>query len=178
MMDGLLRAAGSLILLALIYSLLETILPEGSLSRFVRLVMGLTLLAAVLGRFSGGLPDFAGLLPETGAIPAYAAAEEAGEDYAEQGLRLREELTRQARQEQEERLSAQLAAVAAAAEGVNAARAEVTLNEDGGLEQAVIRVTPAAGADPEAVERRVRELVCGFCLLDGERVCCQVTEGE
>ncbi len=165
-MDAVLQIVGSLILLLLLYSLLEMLLPEGGLAPFVRLVMGLTLLAAAVTPLSrsgtAGLPEL---------LPALAPAMEAT-DYAAQGTAIRERLTAGVRQEQEEAAASRIAALAAAAEGVERAGARVYLDGDGGL----TRVELYLKARDEAACQQAKELVCAFCLLGPEQVECRKWE--
>ncbi|MBO7667690.1 MAG: stage III sporulation protein AF, partial [Firmicutes bacterium] len=51
-MERLLQIVCGLILLLLLYSLLDMLLPAGGIARFVRLVMGLALLAVAVAPLS------------------------------------------------------------------------------------------------------------------------------
>ena len=165
-MERLLQIVCSLILLLLLYSLLEMMLPAGSLSRFVRLVMGLTLLAAVtvpLGR----LPS---LMEDAELLPAAAPLQGQGEHYAEQGREIGQRLAAAGRREQEAQLAAQISALASLVSGVEEVRAEVGLSDGGAVARVVLYIRSST---PEQAKREVTELICGFYALDAERVECR-----
>lgn len=165
-MERLLQIVCSLILLLLLYSLLEMMLPSGVISRFVRLVMGLVLLAAV----AAPLARLPALIEEEELLPATASFAEQGEQYAEQGEAIGRRLIDEGRQEQEAQLAAQLAALANLVSGVEEARAEVTLGDAGGLARVVLYIRSPA---PEQAKRGVTELICGFYSLDPALVECR-----
>ena len=165
-MERLLQIVCGLILLLLLYSLLEMLLPAGGIARFVRLVMGLTLLAAVtvpLGR----LPS---LIEDAELLPAAAPLQEQGEHYAEQGQAIGRRLIDEGRREQEAQLATQLAALASLVHGVEEARAEVALDEEGGLTRAVLYIR---SSEPERARREVTKLICGFYALYAARLECR-----
>ena len=165
-MERLLQIVCGLILLLLLYSLLEMLLPAGGIARFVRLVMGLTLLAAVtvpLGR----LPS---LIEDAELLPAAAPLQEQGTEYAEQGEEIGRMLTDGGRREQEAQLAAQVSALANLVSGVEEARAEVTLGDAGGLTRVVLYIR---SPEPEQAKREVTELICGFYSLDADRLECR-----
>lgn len=165
-MERLLQIVCSLILLLLLYSLLEMMLPPGSLARFVRLVMGLTLLAAVtvpLGR----LPS---LIEKAELVPAAAPLQEQGELYAEQGEEIGRQLRDEGRREQESQLAAQISALAELVSGVEEARAEVTLDDGGGLARVVLYIR---SPEPERAKEAATKLICGFYSLDAARLECR-----
>lgn len=172
-MERFLEIVCGVILLLLLYSLLEMILPEGGLSRFVRLVMGLTLLAVAVQPLARALPQL-GEAGERELLPALASFQEEAEDYAAQGAEISRRLSEDLRRQQEEQAAAQLAALAKAAPGVEEARARAILDEEGRLAGAVLYL---AAEDPARAEGEVKELICGFCLLSEEQVECRAMEG-
>lgn len=163
-MECLLQTVCSLVLLLLLYSLLEMLLPSGALSRFIKLVMGLTLLAAALLPLSRTLP-----LPEAGPqlAPAMAAFREQGADYAALGQEIGRRLTEADRQEQEAALAAQLAALAGLVSGVEQARARVSLDQAGLPQQVVLYIQ---AADLRQAGPAAQELICGFYSIEQQRV--------
>ena len=168
-MERIVQMVCSLILLLLLYSLLELLLPGGNISRFVRLVMGLTLLAVAVAPLHRGweLADAEELLP------AMSSFREQGAEQAAQGQEIGRQLTETARQEQEAQLAAQLAALAELVSGVEQARARVETDENG----APVKVTLyLQSASPEQTEREVKELICGFYSLEESRVECRPLE--
>ena len=162
-MSQLTSAVGSLILLLLLYSLLESLLPAGSIARFVRLAMSLILLAAAASFLGDGSPA---ILPEL--APALADWHSQAADYTAQGQEIAGRLTAEARSEQEQAAARQAAALAQVVDGVRVEQARVGLNEDGGVD--FIRLELSADR-PEAAQE-VKDLICGFYLLEEQRVEC------
>ena len=165
-MERLLQIVCGLILLLLLYSLLEMMLPAGGLSRFVRLVMGLALLAVAVAPLSR-LPA---LVEEAELQPASAPLREQGERYAEQGREIGLRLSGEGLREQEARLAAQLAALASLVSGVEEARAEVALSDTGEPQRIVLYIR---SSQPEQAKREAAELICGFYSLDAALVECR-----
>ena len=169
-MERVAQIVCSLILLLLLYSLLELMLPGGNISRFVRLVMGLALLAVAVSPLSRGWGSAdAGEL-----LPAMSSFREQGAEQAARGQEIERQLTAAARQEQEARLAVQLAALAELVSGVEQARARVELDENGAPVQVTLYIEAAS---PAQAEREVKDLICGFYSLEESRVECRPLEG-
>ena len=169
-MERVVQIVCSLILLLLLYSLLELMLPGGNISRFVRLVMGLTLLAVAVSPLPRGWePADAEEL-----LPAMSSLQEQGAEQAARGQEIERQLTAAARQEQEAQLASQLAALAELISGVEQARARAELDENGALVQATLYIE---ALDPEQAAREVKDLICGFYSLEEGRVECRPLEG-
>ncbi|MGI5891375.1 MAG: stage III sporulation protein AF [Bacillota bacterium] len=116
------RNVAILVILAVFFELL---LPFGELSRFIRLVMGLLLLAAVLNPLLGFI----------GQEPVLAIYKE--EDYSsqtteilEKGQDISSRLAEQAQQEYQEGLCGQIASLAALTPGIMSAEATVKLGDE------------------------------------------------
>ena len=169
-MERIVQIVCSLILLLLLYSLLELMLPGGNISRFVRLVMGLALLAVAAAPLSRGwkLADAEELLP------AMSYFREQGAEQAARGQEIERQLTVAARQEQEAQLSSQLAALAELVYGVEQARARVDLDENGAPVQITLYLQ---SINPEQAARDVKDLICGFYSVEESRVECRPLEG-
>ena len=169
-MERIVQIVCSLILLLLLYSLLELMLPGGNISRFVRLVMGLALLAVAVAPLSRGweLTDAEELLP------AMSSFREQGAEQAARGQEIERQLTVAARQEQEAQLSSQLAALAELVSGVEQARARVDLDENGAPVQITLYLQ---SINPEQAARDVKDLICGFYSVEESRVECRPLEG-
>lgn len=172
-MDGISQIIRELILLLLLASLLELLLPRGRTAGFVRLVLGLCLLAVVLTplvRLLAGEDPLAPLSPLEAVLVAPAGA---ATEYIEQGQELAAGLQQQAGEEYLAQLGRQLSALAVLAPGVEAATATPRLDSQGGLLGATLYLQ----ARPEAADAAAaaaRQLVCGFYLLDEAQVECVV----
>lgn len=169
-MERIVQMVCSLILLLLLYSLLELMLPGGNISRFVRLVMGLTLLAVAVSPLSRGWE--AAKAEEL--LPAMSSFREQGAEQVEQGQEIERQLAAAARQEQAEQLASQLAALAELVSGVEQARARVELDGEGALLRATLYIEAAS---PAQAEQEVKDLICGFYSLEESRVECRPLEG-
>ena len=169
-MERVVQIVCSLILLLLLYSLLELTLPGGNISRFVRLVMGLALLAVAVAPLSRGWE----LANAEELLPAMSSFREQGAEQAARGQEIERQLTVAARQEQEAQLSSQLAALAELVSGVEQARARVETDENGAPVQVTLYLQSAS---PEQAARDVKDLICGFYSLEESRVECRPLEG-
>lgn len=139
--------------LLLIFALMEILLPGRELARFARMVLGLMLIAAVCS----GLPA----LPLLPALPSFSG-QDAGDAWLAAGAAISAELEAEARRSYGADLAAQLADVAALAEGVQSAEARVELAED--AQPAEIRLTlyRTAAVTDEAAVAAAEALVTAF----------------
>lgn len=164
----IIRDVAALLLLA---ALAELLLPSGALSRFIRLAIGLMLVAAVitplLERVKSDLspPEF--IFTE----PALA------EQYIAEGEDLAASLEQQARQEYAAELEQQIAAIALLAEGVEQAAARVELTAEGGIGNVQLGLVLAAGAGAEA-EQSALTLAQGFFPAESWQVVSRMEEAE
>lgn len=174
----IIRGIAALVLLA---ALLEMLLPEGTTARFIRVIIGLALIASVI------LPLAQDLKPQqltsareldlTGMAKSADDAETTAE-YAAEGAALAATLQDSAMLEYATELSRQAAALATLAEGISTADATVVFDDDGTLRQIELELTTEPGCDPEAAATAAVNLVSGFYLLPSEQVGYAVTSAE
>lgn len=164
----IIRDVAALLLLA---ALAELLLPSGALSRFIRLAIGLMLVAAVitplLERMGGDFPP-----PEFGfAEPALA------EQYIAEGEDLAAAFEQQAQREYAAELERQIIAIALLAEGVEQAAARVELTAEGRIESVQLGLVLAPGAGA-AAEQRALKLAQGFFPAESWQVESRMEEAE
>ena len=156
-------------MLMLCASLAELLLPPGSISRFVRLVIGLMLLAAIV-------------VPLTDEISFTSSSseddlrlEEAAALYISAGEELSVSLNNAAFDEYAAQLETQIASLVSLVEGVDQAGAQVILNESGELEGVELVLDINAVSTMQVCEN-IRELLSGFYVLDENKISCIVEE--
>lgn len=173
MMDLLGQIVRDVTLLVLITLFLELILPQGELSGFIRMVMGLLLLAAVLNP----------VLEYIGKEPSLAVYQE--EDYRTETERILEEgeeialsLEEKAKKQYEEGLSGQIEALVALIEGVEDAEAQVSADSESGTIDRVDLYVVAK--DSTGLEDRIKSTLCRFYDLDEDllKVKIDIREGN
>ncbi|WP_243116787.1 stage III sporulation protein AF [Heliophilum fasciatum] len=140
-----------IILIVLVGTLIDMLLPTGRLQPLVRLVAGIFIMVAVLTPIMSWLsqPNWA----ETLSMRSNAVADGGYQAVREQGEAMRQEAGAQAAVEAQGRLARQIEAVAMMKSGVQEARADVQMETEGNRSGEIreIRVTLRRGV-AEAVE--------------------------
>ncbi|MGI6361906.1 MAG: stage III sporulation protein AF [Bacillota bacterium] len=169
---GIVRNVVVLVVLAVF---LEMLLPFGVLSRFIRLVIGLLLLAAVLN-------PLLVLVNHTPSAPVFIEEDysQKTEEILEKGDDLSRSLENQASQQYQEGIVGQIEALVLLVPGVKEAMVEVRLQEEGKiLEQVEIFVRPEDGqAGSIALKQKIVSSISGFFSLDEENIIVNFQQGE
>lgn len=169
-MDVVAEIVRGVVALLLLAALLELLLPEGSTARFIRVAIGLMLMASIL------LP-LLHAVPKEPAAPAWQESSAAAEAYVEQGNALAVQLQQEAQLQFSAEMGQQVAALALLADGVEEACADVLLDEAGAVAQMVLYLQ-GSNVDRAAAEQAVRMLLCGFYLVQEEQIVCIWEEVE
>lgn len=164
-MDVIGEIIRNVVALLLLATLLELLLPEGNIVRFIRVVIGLMLTASIM------IPLLNALTVQPLKVQ-FEEDSEAAAAYLQQGSELAAELQENAAGQFSLEMGSQVAALALLAEGVAAAEAQLTLAEDGSIQQIALSLVAQAGADRSAAEAAVRTLISGFYLLQQTAITC------
>lgn len=165
----IIRNVAALVLLA---ALLELLLPEGATARFIRVVIGLTLIAAVVLPLANSL-ELEWQPPRFAAPDSAAAAQFTGE-----GAAIASALQSEAELQYAAELNRQISALAALSEGVSAATATVSIDETGALQHIALRLTLTPDADPAQASANAISLVSGFYLVEEAQIDCESITAE
>jgi len=143
----------NIVLIVLFASFLELLLPSSAMQRFVRVIMGLLVLLAVLNPVLDVLS--ARLTPE---VPALAAANGAAAERARNGAKIMvRERERVAAELYRRDLARQMRAVVAAVDGVADAKVTVTTaaadGRPGAVERVTVYVRPGNAREGKAVPK-------------------------
>ena len=160
----------NVVALALIFSCLELFLPQGELSRFVRLACGLIMLALIIVPITDALQNLSWKNPFNNDGAVYA-------DYDEATEQITMILEAEAMNEYEREASRQVEGLAILAEGITAAEAAVEVNaENGEIERVEITALKKAGADTATAENKIKELLGGYLNIEPEKIYLQIRE--
>ncbi len=164
-------------ILVILAAFFELLLPSGQLSGFVRLVMGLLILAAVINPILG----FVGQDP---VLDIYSR-----EDYSQQTEQLLEEgnelsqgLTEQAQSEYEAGLKGQIASLAALTPGILSAEVDLQLSQGNETYAVIERVQVRAvkdGSVPDetALRHKITVTLANFYSIDESLIKVTFSEG-
>ncbi len=147
MMQSLRQWVAQLAAIGLVLAFSEAILPRGDLRRFARVVVGLVVVAVVLGSFV----DLS-RLSDALAVPSLAVGAPPGHDgwpasYVEMGKGVLEAGMGVAAGELGERVARQVESLARLSSGVDDARARVALGPSGRVERIDVVIRPASTQD-------------------------------
>ena len=160
----------NVVALALIFSCLELFLPQGELSRFVRLACGLIMLALIIVPITDALQNLSWKNPFNNDGAVYA-------DYDEATEQITMILEAEAMNEYEREASRQVEGLAILAEGITSAEAAVEVNaENGEIERVEITALKKAGADTATAENKIKELLAGYLNIEPEKIYLQIRE--
>ncbi len=162
----------NVVALALIFSCLELFLPQGELSRFVRLACGLIMLALIIVPITDALQNLSWKNPFASDSAVYA-------DYDEATEQITLILEAEAMNEYEQEASRQLAGLAILAEGITAAEAAVAVDaQSGAIERVEITALKNADTDTATAESKIKELLMGYLTIEPEKIYIQIREGS
>lgn len=161
----------NVVALALIFSCLELFLPQGELSRFVRLACALVMLALIIIPISERLQglSWSGSLSSETVYAEYDAT-------AEQISLI---LEAAAMDEYERDAARQIEGLAVLAEGVGSAEAAVEADPDSGAVTRVeITVLRREAGDDTAIRQQIEELLASYLQLPPEIIYLQIREEQ
>ncbi len=166
-METIAQLVRDIAVLVLLFAFLELLLPEGRLSRFIRLALSLLLVASIMGP----LMELAGKDGETLLPEIVPEAADSTQDYTEQGQRIAGSLAADAEQQYAEGLARQMAALARLQPGVGKAAARVEATENGALTGAELYLLPEEGAAEDLTDQ-VGDFISNYYGLSREAVQC------
>lgn len=160
--------------LVLLFAFSELLLPPGSLAAFIRLVLSLLLVLALLDPLVNWLGQGWPERPDW-----LAEATLTQQDYAGQGQRIADGLAEQAEREYATSLSRQMAAMARLRPGVAEAQAWVEIDAtSGAVSSADIVIRAEAGQDATLLAAEVGEFLSAFYGLEEQLLRCTVDAEE
>ncbi len=169
-METIRNIVKTLVFLMLFFAFLEMLLPMKESRRFVQVILGLFIVAAILNPLVALLgKDLSFNLPPA----AFLAKEEEVQAILTQGKHLQEVATKVAYEQCREKIEAEVEGIACSVPGVAGADAEVFLLDAGSIEKVFLRIEaePTDGASSfEEVARQVRHQVASMCGLPSEKV--------
>lgn len=174
MMEALRELVRNVAVLVILTMLLQMLLPEGKLSGFVRMIMGLLLLSAILSP----LLDFFG---NQELAPVYSKSTyetSSTQEIINNGQSLAAELNAQANAEYQEGLERQISALVKLLPQVSQVEIEVAVDGTGEVTQIEIRgvFDPAIG-NKQDTEARLKEIIKDFFVLSPETVIVDMRAG-
>ena len=161
----------NVVALALIFSCLELFLPQGELSRFVRLACALIMLALIIIPISERLQglSWSGSLSSETVYAEYDATTE----------QISLILEAAAMDEYERDAARQIEGLAVLAEGVGSAEAAVEADPDNGAVTRVeITVLRREAGDDTAIRQQIEELLASYLQLPSEIIYLQIREEQ
>lgn len=164
-MDALRQWLGSIVVIILLGGFLEFILPEDGMRRYVRMVVNLLLVLAMVGPLVQFLRSES---PESGWPAVVVPSGEQTAELVSAGVKMRQTAQNLFHTEGEQRLSRRVAEVAAMVPGVQKATAAVTIGTDGALEKVDVRIS--CGGDREAPTTAVRRTIAALLEIPPEQV--------
>lgn len=176
MMQTLIELVRNLIVIVLLASFLELFTPRGELDRWIRLALGLVIVAALVTPVVRWLSseDWWTQLPES-----LTASTGGGEEYLQQGEMLNQLLQEEAWHEYEQELNRQVAAVAALHAGVAKVAVESELGATGELQSLHVYLWLEEGVeDAGQLAAKVSDVLSGFWPVAEGNIVCQIVEGE
>lgn len=135
----------SLLVIIIVASFMEALLPEGKIKPFVRFAIGLFIIIAILNPILNVLfenRDFEVDLWD------YQISPEQEREVLERGNRINQQLTRTGESSFTEKMEGQVSAVAMLVPGVKEVETSVSLNDEGEIKKLVLVVRPEELAQP------------------------------
>lgn len=148
----------NVLVIIILSSFLEILLPEGRVKPFVRFAMGLFIIVAVLNPILNSLfaqRDFAIDLWDYQLSSDYQERE-----ILERGNRINQQLVQTGQSNITEKIEGQVSAVAMLVPGVKEVETKVSLNREGGVGKIKLVVRPEESKDPP-VEEKINAFVVG-----------------
>jgi len=159
MISEMVRNIAVLVLLALF---MELLLPFGELSRFIRMVMGLVLLAAVLN-------PILGLLKQEQLLPSFQKEDYSQETAAilDRGEELSTQMEDQALSEYEQSTVSQIEALVSLVDGVKSVEASAEADSQGGIKKISLEVSKtSATVSEEGLKTKITDTISRFYNID------------
>ena len=154
----------NVIVIIIIASFLELLLPQGTLQPLVRFAIGLFVLIAVLN------PVMSFLLQDvTYSIEwwNFQSDSKGQEEIMQQGKKLNEQLMKSNQQLLQEKVGGQIGAVAMLVPGIEEVETLVCINDQGGMEKIELIISPES-ADPPLVDSKIGVLGLNYQSLSAE----------
>lgn len=137
-MHTMVEIVKNLLVIIILASFLELLLPSGTMKPFVRLAIGLFVLIAVLN------PTMRLLFPEEALqISSWEWSHygEGQEEILERGSELHQKIIAESNQNMKTKLEGQISAIAMLVPGVDAVDSKILLNEDGSIRKVTLNVS-------------------------------------
>ena len=162
----------NIVALALIFSCLELFLPQGELSRFVRLACGLIMLALIIVPITDALQNISWKNPFSSDGAVYA-------DYDEATEQISLILEAEAMNEYEREAARQVEGLAILAEGITNATAAVEVDPaTGAITRVEITALKESATDADSAQSKINELLAAYLNIDAEKIYIQIREGS
>lgn len=169
MISEMVRNIAVLVLLALF---MELLIPFGELSRFIRMVMGLVLLAAVLN-------PVLGMLKQEALLPSFQK-----EDYSEEtaaildrGEELAAQMEDQALSEYRQSTVSQIEALASLVDGVKSVEASAEVDSQGVIQKVSLLVTKSTASVAQGeLKNKIIDTISRFYGIDPSKFEINISE--
>lgn len=154
----------NVIVIIIIASFLELLLPQGTLQPLVRFAIGLFILIAVLNPVMGFLLQDVNYTIECWNFQADMHEQE---EIMQQGKKLNEQILKSNQQLLQEKVEGQIGAVAMLVPGIEEVETMVSINDQGGMEKIEMIISPES-ADPPLVDSKIGVLGLNYQSLSAE----------
>lgn len=154
----------NVIVIIIIASFLELLLPQGTLQPLVRFAIGLFILIAVLNPVMGFLLQDVNHTIECWNFQADMHEQE---EIMQQGKKLNEQILKSNQQLLQEKVEGQIGAVAMLVPGIEEVETMVSINDQGGMEKIEMIISPES-ADPPLVDSKIGVLGLNYQSLSAE----------
>jgi len=154
----------NVIVIIIIASFLELLLPQGTLQPLVRFAIGLFILIAVLNPVMGFLLQDVNYTIECWNFQADMHEQE---EIMQQGKKLNEQILKSNQQLLQEKVEGQIGAVAMMVPGIEEVETMVSINDQGGMEKIEMIISPES-ADPPLVDSKIGVLGLNYQSLSAE----------
>jgi len=168
MISEMVRNIAVLVLLALF---VELLIPFGELSRYIRMVMGLVLLAAVLN-------PVLGMLRQEALLPSFQKEDYSKETAAilERGEELSAQMEELALSEYEQSTVSQIGALTSLIDGVKSVEASAEIDSQGGVRKVSLLVVKTASVSEEALKTKIIDTISRFYGIDPSKFEISISE--
>lgn len=174
-MDVIGEIVRNVTLLVILMLFLELILPRGELNGFIRMIMGLLLLSAVLNPFL----EYIGREPFQ---PVYNEEDYSREtaEILEEGAELSSGMEDKAISDYEKGINGQIGALVSLVQGVSEVKTEVTCDQDTGAIQRIFLEVVKGDQELSAEDLglKIKKTVCEFYGLDEKVLDLEISERE